>query len=231
MGITYCLIITMTIIIITTIFSFKSAWLTGCITLEHSWPLPCLIAMWVHDIFHPGIGSLEQGACLIHLLSLYLLSSRILHVIAVVSLPFCNGWLSFGIQFHLFYELNIQKTKIMASGPITSWQIDGETKETVISFIFLGFKITADSDCSHKIKSTCSLEEKLWQIYDVLKSRENFANKCMCSQSYGFSSSHVWMWELDHKGLKAEKLILLSCGIGESSWTSLGLQGDQASQS
>ena len=59
-------------------------------------------------------------------------------------------------------KLNIQKTKIMASGPITSWQIDGETMETVTDFIFLGSKITADGDCSHEIKGTCSLEEKLW---------------------------------------------------------------------
>ena len=59
-------------------------------------------------------------------------------------------------------KLNIQKTKIMASGPITSWQIDAETMETVRDFILLGSKITADSDCSHEIKRTCSLEEKLW---------------------------------------------------------------------
>ena len=59
-------------------------------------------------------------------------------------------------------KLNIQKTKIMASGPITSWQIDGETMETVSDFIFLGSKITADGDCSHEIKRCCSLEEKLW---------------------------------------------------------------------
>ena len=59
-------------------------------------------------------------------------------------------------------NLNIQKTRIMASGPITSWQIDGEKVEIVSDFIFLGCKITADSDCSHKIKDTCSLEEKLW---------------------------------------------------------------------
>ena len=58
-------------------------------------------------------------------------------------------------------RLNIQKTKIMASGPITSWQIDGETMETVTEFIFLGSKITADGDCSHDIKDTYSLEEKL----------------------------------------------------------------------
>ena len=59
-------------------------------------------------------------------------------------------------------KLNIQKTKIMASCPITSWQIDGETMETVTGFIFGGSKITADGDCSHEIKDTCSLEEKLW---------------------------------------------------------------------
>ena len=58
-------------------------------------------------------------------------------------------------------KLNIQKTKIMASGPITSWEIDGETKETVRDFIFLGSKITADGDCSHELKDACSLEEKL----------------------------------------------------------------------
>jgi len=60
-------------------------------------------------------------------------------------------------------KLNIQKTKIMASCPITSWQIDGEKMETVTDFIFLGSKITAVGDCSHKLKDTCSLEEKLWQ--------------------------------------------------------------------
>ena len=59
-------------------------------------------------------------------------------------------------------KLNIQKTKIMASGPITSWQTDGETVETVADFVFLGSKITADGDCSHEIKDAYSLEEKLW---------------------------------------------------------------------
>ena len=59
-------------------------------------------------------------------------------------------------------KLNVQKTKIMASGPITSWQIDGETMKTVTDFIFLGSKITADGDCSHELKDACSLEEKLW---------------------------------------------------------------------
>ena len=59
-------------------------------------------------------------------------------------------------------KLSIQKTKIMASSPITPWQIDGETMETVTDFIFLGSKITADGDCSQEIKDACSLEEKLW---------------------------------------------------------------------
>ena len=59
-------------------------------------------------------------------------------------------------------KLNIQKTKIMASGPITSWEIDGKTVETVSDFIFLGSKITADGDCSHEIKEAYSLKEKLW---------------------------------------------------------------------
>ena len=92
-------------------------------------------------------------------------------------------------------KLNIQKLKIMASGPITSWQIDGET---VRDFIFLGSKITADGDCSHEIKRR-SLEEKLDQPRQhIQKQRHYFANKRPSSQSYGFSSSHVWMWELDH---------------------------------
>ena len=59
-------------------------------------------------------------------------------------------------------KLNIQKTKSMAFGPITSWQIDGETMETVTAFILLGSKITADGDCSQEMKDACSLEEKLW---------------------------------------------------------------------
>ena len=88
-------------------------------------------------------------------------------------------------------KFNIQKTKIMASGPITSWQIDGETKETVKDFIFLGYKITADSDCSHEMKRCLLLGRKPRQ--HVKKQRYYFANKDLSSQSYGFSSSHVWM--------------------------------------
>ena len=90
-------------------------------------------------------------------------------------------------------KLNIQKSKIMASGPITSWQIDGETVETVIDFIFLGSKVTGDGNFSHESK------RKVWKkSYDqprqhIKKQRRYFADKGPSSQSYGFSSSHVWM--------------------------------------
>ena len=86
-------------------------------------------------------------------------------------------------------KLNIQKTKIMASGPITSWQIDGETVETVSDFIFLGSKITADCDFSYEIKRCLLLGRKVM----TNKQRHYFANKGSSSQGYGFSSSHVWM--------------------------------------
>ena len=90
--------------------------------------------------------------------------------------------------------LNIQKTKIMASGPITSWQIDGETMETGTDFILLGSKITVDSDCSHEIKRNLLLGRKaMTNIDSVLKSRDYFAYKGPYSQSYGFSSSHTQM--------------------------------------
>ena len=91
-------------------------------------------------------------------------------------------------------KFSIQKTKIMASGPITPWQIDGETMETVSDFIFLGCKITADGDCTHEIKRHLLLGRKaLTNLDSKLKSRHYFANKGPSSQSYGFSSSHVWM--------------------------------------
>ena len=91
-------------------------------------------------------------------------------------------------------KLNIQKTKIMASGPITLWQIDGETMETVTDFIFLGSRITADGDCIHQIKRCLLLGRKAITNPDsILKSRDYFADKRLSSQSYGFSSSHVQM--------------------------------------
>ena len=91
-------------------------------------------------------------------------------------------------------KLNIQKTKIIASGPITSWQIDGEKLGTVADFIFLGSKITADGDCSHEIKIHLLLGRKLYQPrHHIRKRRHYLANKSLSSQVYAFSSSHVWM--------------------------------------
>ena len=97
-------------------------------------------------------------------------------------------------------KLNIQKTEIMASGPIISWQIDEETMETVRDFILLGSKITADGDCRHEFKIHLLLRRKVIANLDsILKSRDYFANKGPSSQSFGFSISHVWIWELDYK--------------------------------
>ena len=85
-------------------------------------------------------------------------------------------------------KLNIQKTKILASSPITLWQIDEEKVQTVTDFIFLGSKVTEDSDYNHEIKRCLLLGGKaMTNLGSILKS------------SYGFSSSHIWMWELDHR--------------------------------
>ena len=92
-------------------------------------------------------------------------------------------------------KCSIQKRKIMVSGSITSWQIDGETMETVTAFIFLGSKITEDGDCSHQVKKmlapwkeSCDKPKQ-----HIIKQRHYFAEKDLYSQSYGFSNSHVWM--------------------------------------
>ena len=100
-------------------------------------------------------------------------------------------------------KLNIQKVKITVSGSITSLQIDGETMETVTDCIFLDSKITADGDCSHEIKR-CLLHGRkdMTNLDSILKSRDH---KDLSSQSYDFSSSHIWMWELDHKESWAPK--------------------------
>ena len=102
-------------------------------------------------------------------------------------------------------RLNIQKTKMMASGPNVSWQIDGETLETVADFIFLGSKIAADGDCSHEIKRRLLLGRKVMTSLSsvqfrmdqtrqhIKKQRHYFANKGPSSQGYGFFSGHVWM--------------------------------------
>ena len=128
-------------------------------------------------------------------------------------------------------KLNIQKTKIMTSGSITSWVIDVETVESVADFIFLGSRITADGDCSHKIKMLAPWKKSYNQPRQhIKKQRHYFANKSLPSQSYGFSSSYVWMWELSYKESWAPKNWCF-CGVGEDSWESLGLQGDPTSPS
>ena len=91
-------------------------------------------------------------------------------------------------------KLNIQKTKIMASGPITSWEIDGETMETVTDFIFLGFKITADVDCSHEIKRCLLLGSKdMTKLDSMLKSRDITLPTKVHLVKLWFSSGHAWM--------------------------------------
>ena len=104
-------------------------------------------------------------------------------------------------------KLNTQKVKIMAFGPITSWQIDGEIVETVADFILGCFKIIVDGDCSHEIKRRLLLGRKVMTNLDkhIKKQRHYFANKDPSSQGYGFSRGHVWMWELDYKESWASK--------------------------
>jgi len=116
-------------------------------------------------------------------------------------------------------KLNIQKTKIMASGPITSWQVDKETMETVTDFIFLGSKITVDSDCSHELKRHSLLGRKAKTNLNSMlkKQRRYFVNKGPSSQSYGFSSGHVWCESWTIKKAERQRLTLLNCGVEEDS--------------
>ena len=124
-------------------------------------------------------------------------------------------------------KLNIQKTKIMASCPITSWEIDGEIVETVSDFIFLGSKITADGDCSHEIKRRLFLGRKVMANLDsIFKSRHiTLPTKIHLVKAIVFQWScmdvKVGLW----RKLSAEELILLNCGVGKDSWGPLGLQG------
>ena len=98
-------------------------------------------------------------------------------------------------------KLNIEKTKIMTSSPTTLWQIDGEKLEAVPDFIFLCSKITVDGDCSHEIKKTLAPWKKSYNKsrQHIKMQRHYFAYKDLYSQGYGFSSSHVWTRELNHK--------------------------------
>ena len=130
-------------------------------------------------------------------------------------------------------KLNIQKTKIMASGPITTWEIDGETVETVSVFIFGGSKITVDGDCSHEIKRRLLLGRKVMTNLDnILKSRDiTLPTRSVWSRLWFFQWScmdvRVGLW----RKMSTEKLMLLNYGVGEDSWESLGLQGDPTSPS
>ena len=122
--------------------------------------------------------------------------------------------------------------KIMASDPITSWEIDGERVETVSDFIFGGSKITADGDCSHEIKRRLLLGRKVMTNIDsILKSRDiTLPTKVHLVKAIVFPVV-MYGWELDYKESWAPKLMLLNCGVGEDSWESLRLQGDPTSPS
>ena len=116
-------------------------------------------------------------------------------------------------------KLNIQKTKMMASGTITSWPILGGKMETVTGFIFLGSKVTADSDCSHEIKRCLLLGRKaMTKLDSILINRHYFADKASSYQSYGFTCSHVYgceSWTI--KKLSTKEMMLLNCCVGEDS--------------
>ena len=132
-------------------------------------------------------------------------------------------------KFHLFLFL----IHLLASGPITSWEIDGETVETVSDFIFGGSKFTADGDCSHEIKVCLLLGRKVMTNLDsIFKSRDTtLATKVHLVKVMVFPmvmyDVRVGLW----RKLSAKELMLLNCGVREDSWESLGLQGDPTSPS
>ena len=129
------------------------------------------------------------------------------------------------------WKLNIQKTKIMASSPITSWQIDGERVETVADFILEGSKITADGDCSYEIKRRLLLGRKVMTNLDSVSKAEIL----LCQQRSIYSRLWFFQWSCMDvrvglwRKLSAEELMLSNCGVGEDSWESFGLQGDPTS--
>ena len=183
--------------------------------------------------YHPSIGSqrVRQNWVTEHLLSTYMYH-LLTHYRASAGGKHLHTSCACFLRYSdlLLLKLNIQKTKFMAPGPIISWQIDGETMETVRDFILLGSKITVDSDYSHKIKRCLLLGRKAVTNLDNVWKSTFLINVCIVKAMF-FSSSHVWMWELDHKEPNNEELIILDCGVGKDSWESLRLQGDQTSQS
>ena len=115
-------------------------------------------------------------------------------------------------------QLNIQKTKIMASGPTTSWEIDGETVETVSDFIFWGSKITADGDCSHEIKRCLLLGRRVMTNLDsILKSRHYFANKVRLVKAMVFPVVMYGCESWTIKKAECRRIDGLNCGVGEDS--------------
>ena len=128
-------------------------------------------------------------------------------------------------------KLNIQKTKIMASSPITWWEIDGETVETMSDFIVLGSKITADDDCSYEIKRCLLHGRKVMTNLDsILKSRDiPLPTKVRLVKAMAFPVVMYGCESWTVKKAEREELMLLNCGVGEDSWESLGLQGDPTS--
>ena len=130
-------------------------------------------------------------------------------------------------------KLNIQKTKIMTSIPITSWLIDGETMETVADFIFLGSKVTADDDCSHEIKRRLLLRRKVMTNLDIiLKSRDiTLPTKVHLLKAMVFPVVMYGCESWTVKKAECWRMMLLNCSVGEDSWESLGLQGDPTSLS
>ena len=130
-------------------------------------------------------------------------------------------------------KLNIQKTKIMASGPITSWQIDGKTVETVADFIFLGSKITAEGDFSHEIKRCLLLGRKIMtNLHSIFKSRDiTLPAKVRLVKAMVFPVVMYGCESWTIKRAERWRIDVLNCGVGEDSWESLGLQGDPTSPS
>ena len=129
-------------------------------------------------------------------------------------------------------KLNIQKTKVMASGPITSWEIDGETVETMSDFMFFGSKITADGECSHEIKRCLLFERKVMTNLDsILKSRDITLSTKICLVKaivFPVVMYRCESWTIKKTGCRRIDAFEL-CGVGEDSCESLGLQGDPTS--
>ena len=128
-------------------------------------------------------------------------------------------------------KLNTQKTKIMASGPITSWEINGETVETVSEFILAGSKITADGDCSHEVKRCLLLGRKaMTNVDSIFKSRDiTLPTKAHLVKAMVFSFVVFGCESWTVKKAECQRIDALNCGVGEGSCESLGLQGDTAS--